>query len=74
MEQIFNIFNPTSFSGKSVADLILFLVAAFTAIASLVMFFHWKKYGMSGATLAFMELVYISVSVLLIVVAFLSLN
>jgi len=74
MEYIPNILGKISLSGKSVSDLVLFIVAAFTAIASLVMFYHWKKYGMGGATLALMEIVYIVVAVMLIVVAFLSLN
>ncbi|OHB14743.1 MAG: hypothetical protein A2431_00195 [Candidatus Zambryskibacteria bacterium RIFOXYC1_FULL_39_10] len=74
MEYIPNILGKVSLSGKSVSDLILFLVAAFTAIASLVMFFHWRRYGMGGATLALMEIVYVVVAVMLIVVAFLSLN
>lgn len=74
MDYIPNILGKVSLSGKSVSDLILFLVAAFTAIASLVMFFHWRRYGMGGATLALMEIVYVVVAVVLIVVAFLSLN
>lgn len=74
MEYIPNILGKVSLSGKSISDLILFIVAAFTAIASLVMFFHWGKYGMGGAALALMEILYVVVSVALVVTAFLSLN
>ncbi|MEK7669576.1 MAG: hypothetical protein AAB350_03270 [Patescibacteria group bacterium] len=74
MDLVPNILSKFSFSGNSVAGLILFLVAAFTAVASLVMFFHWKKYGMGGAALALMELLYIGVSAVLIVTAFLTIN
>ena len=74
MEYIPNILDKISLSGESVSDLVLFIVAAFTAISSLVMFFHWRRYGMGGAALALMEIVYIVVAVVLIVVAFLNLN
>lgn len=74
MDYIPNILGKVSLSSKSIADFVLFIVAAFAGIASLVMFFHWKKYGMGGATLALMEIVYVVVAAILIVVAFLSLN
>jgi|GEM_PF-2353626 len=74
MEYIPNILGKISFSIKSIADLVLFLVATFTAIATIILFFHWKKYGMGGVSLAFAELIYLVVSVVLIVVAFLAIN
>jgi len=74
MDYIPNISDYFSFSGNSVANLILFFVATFTAVVTLVLFFHWKKYGMGGASLAFMELAYLVVSVVLIVIAFLAIN
>lgn len=74
MSPIPNIFGTISFSSESVAELVLFLVAAFTAVVSIVMFFHWKRYGMGGAALAFMEVLYIVVSIVFIIIAFLSLN
>jgi len=55
-------------------NFVFLLVVIFSAVASAIMLFHWKKYGMGGKTLAFTEIVYFVVVVLLIFAAFLSLN
>jgi hypothetical protein len=54
------------FSGEAIIDLIFFLTLTFTAGASAVMFFHWKKYGMGGKTLALAEILYSVVTVALV--------
>jgi hypothetical protein len=74
MDLVPNILSQISLTGKSLADLVLFLVSAFTAIVTIILFFHWKKYGMGGASLAFMELIYLVVSAVLIVTAFMAIN
>lgn len=63
-----------SFSGEVVADLLFFLCTLVAALASIIMFFHWRKYGMGGPVLAITEVVYISVSAVLLATAFFSLN
>jgi len=73
MEFIPNIFGKM-FSGEALADFIFFLIAGFTAVISVVFFFHWRKYGMSGAVFAIAEFVYLGVSATLLAVAFFSLN
>lgn len=74
MQSVPNIFNWFSFSGEALGHLVFFLMAGFTAVISLILFFHWRRYGLGGATLAFTELVYLAVSVALLTVAFLALN
>ncbi len=74
MQSIPDILGWLSISGAALADLIFFAMAAFTAICSLVLFFHWRKYGMDGATFAFAELVYLTVSAALLAAAFFALN
>lgn len=67
-------FGGISFSAKAIADLIFFLAATVAAVMSLILFFHWRKYGMGGAMLAFVELVYLGISAALLAVAFFSLK
>lgn len=62
------------FSVEFFADLFFFLSAAFVGVASLIMFFHWKKYGMGGPVLALAEVVYLSGAAVLITIAFFSIN
>jgi hypothetical protein len=57
-------------SGEFIAHLLFFLIALFTLILSLVLFFHWRKYGLGGGVLAITELVYLGVSLFLLTTAF----
>lgn len=74
MQNFFDIFSTLSFRASSVADLLFLLVTIFAATASLILFFHWKKYGMGGAVLAMTETVYFAVAVVLLSVAFFALK
>lgn len=74
MQSLPDIFGWFSFSGQAVAHLAFFLMATFTAVVSLILFFHWRKYGMGGAILALTELIYLAVSGVLLAVAFYAIN
>lgn len=74
MEFVPDIFGKISFSGEAIADLVFFLIAGFTAVISVVFFFHWRKYGLGGTMFALAEFVYLGVSVVLLAIAFFSLN
>lgn len=69
----FDIFNLFHFSAASIADLIFFFAAALVAIISVVLFFHWRRYGMGGAVFAVMEMVYLGGAAVLLAVAFFTL-
>ena len=56
----------------AIADLIFFLAAAFAGVTSIILFFHWKKYGMGGKVLALTELVYLIGAASLVLAAFLN--
>jgi hypothetical protein len=66
--------NLSFLSADAFASLAFFLSATFVLIVTLVMFFHWRKYGLGGPVLALVEVVYLSVSAVLLAVAFFSLN
>ncbi|MFA6269933.1 MAG: hypothetical protein WC657_01865 [Candidatus Paceibacterota bacterium] len=74
MQTLPDIFGWFTFSGEALADLLFFVMAAFTAGVSLVLFFHWRRYGMGGSKLAFTELIYLVVAVALLATAFFALN
>lgn len=61
-------------SGESIANLGFFLVALFAGVASTILLFHWGKYGLGGKLLKAMEALYFGVAILLLGVAFLTLN
>jgi len=63
-----------TFSGEALADFLFFIVAGLTAVFSLILFFHWRKYGLGSAVLAITELVYLVGAAVLLFIAFLSLN
>ena len=69
-----NFFPQISFTGEAIADILFLVISGFTAIISAILFFHWKKYGMGGASLAFAEVVYIVGAVSLIAIAFFALG
>lgn len=50
------------------------LVSVFALAATIVLFFHWKKYGMGGAAITLAETVYLAVSASLLAIAFFSIN
>lgn len=60
-------------NGNTIATLVFLFVVLFCAGATIIMFFHWKKYGMGGAKLAMAETIYLTVSVVLLTVAFFNL-
>lgn len=74
MDFPFEFINKISFTPESVADLLFFAVAMIVAVVSIILFFHWRKYGMGGAILALTELVYLAVSAVLLATAFFSLK
>ena len=61
-------------TAESVADFIFFVVAGITAIISVVLFFHWRKYSLGGAVVAIIELIYLAVAVTLLGAAFFAIN
>jgi len=70
----FNFFENMTFSGKAIADLTFFIISGLVAVFSLILFFHWKRYGMGGFVLAITEMIYIIVAISLLLGAFLALN
>lgn len=68
------IFEDTFFSLGAFAGLIFFLSAFFVLVVTIVMFFHWKKYGLGGPALALAEATYLTVAAALLASAFFSLN
>lgn len=74
MQSMPDIFGWISVSGQALAEFFFFIMSTFTAVTSLVLFFHWRRYGMGGATLAFTELIYLVVAVALLAIAFFALN
>jgi hypothetical protein len=59
------------FSGVAIADLLFSLLALFTAIISLVLFFHWRRFAVGGVWLTFMEVIYLAGAALLLLMVFL---
>ena len=59
---------------KTIPDLLFFIMAGFAAVISIILFFHWRKYGMGGAVLAITEIIYLAVALLLLTTAFVSLS
>ena len=74
MESLSIIWQQLHFSGNTLADLVFALAALMALIFSLVLFFHWRKYGMGGKVLATMEVFYLVGVVLFLATAFLALN
>jgi hypothetical protein len=74
MDFVFRLNELMSFSAKGAADLLFFIAAFFAAVVSLVLFYHWRRYGFGGAALAITELVYLTGSVLLLSTAFFALQ
>lgn len=62
------------FSAEAFASLVFFLSTVFVFIAAAIMFFHWRKYGLGGPILALAEVVYFTLSAVLLATAFFSLN
>ncbi len=59
---------------ESVASIVFFLVIFFIGIVSIIMFYHWKKYGFLNKTFIVTEIIYFSVVVLLVSTAFVGLK
>ena len=59
---------------ESVASIVFFLVISFVAIISIIIFYHWKKYGFWNKTFIVTEIIYFSVLVVLVSTAFLGLK
>ena len=62
------------FSAAMMTELLFFVVAILALIMSCVLFFHWRKYSMSGPVLAITEVVYLVVTVILLASAFFTLQ
>lgn len=74
MQYLPNIFGSISFSPKAIVDLVFFVVSLFVAVMSVILFFHWQKYGMGGRVLRIFEALYFVGAVFFIVMAFINLN
>lgn len=75
MKPVFDLSDYISLSGQSVAYLVFFLVAIIAAVVSVILFFHWRKYGVgSGRAFALVEVAYLLGVVVFLGTAFLSLN
>lgn len=74
MQFPFNIIGNVSFSTDGLAGLIFLISVLFVGIVSVILFFHWRKYGMGGKVLAIAEVIYLIGSALLLAGAFFSIN
>lgn len=70
MDFPFAIISGISFTSEGFAHLVFFVMALATAVISVILFFHWRKYGMGGKVLAFTEAAYLAGAVLFLVTAF----
>lgn len=71
--QEFNVINKIMGNSGSIVLIIFLAVVFFVFITSVILFFHWKKYAISGAMFAMMETLYLTVVVILLSTAFFSL-
>ncbi len=62
-----------SFTASALAELIFYLATLFVGVVSGILFFHWRKYGLSKSVIAVTEVVYLLVCVLLVGTAFFAL-
>ena len=60
-------------NGRSILHIAFLVVVLFSAGASIVIFYHWKRYGMGGAKLALIETIYLTVAVILLSIGFFNL-
>lgn len=74
MDLPISIFHIFSFSPDFIARAIFLVIFLAVIIASFVIFFHWKKYGIKGKMLPIMEFLYLAGSAMLLGVAFFALN
>lgn len=74
MDLLISIFNAFSFSSDFIARAIFLVIFLAVIIASFVIFFHWKKYGIGGKMLPTMEFLYLAGSAVLLGIAFFALN
>lgn len=74
MDFVFRLNDLISFNAKGAADLLFFTAAFFAAVVSLVLFYHWRRYGFGGTALALTELVYLVGCVVLLSTAFFALQ
>lgn len=70
---MYYIFNKALGLSGSIPLIVFVLTLLFVGIMSLIMFFHWKKYVISGAVFVIMEILYLTVVVVLLSTAFFSL-
>jgi hypothetical protein len=71
----FDLINHVSISVDSITHLIFFLVSGFVAVISAIFLFHWHRYMLGNKLiLTITEFIYIGVCVILLTVAFFSIN
>lgn len=70
LEGILNI----DFSLAGLADILFYTVLTIVLVVSIILSFHWRRYGLSKAVFAITEIIYLVVCVTLLTVAFFSLN
>lgn len=68
-----NILN-INFSLAGLANILFFIVVVIVAVISIILSFHWRRYGLSKAVFAVTEIIYLLVCVILLTIAFFSLN
>ena len=72
----FNILDISNWdiSSQRIADIIFMLTVGMSAIFTIIFYYHWRKYGMGGARIHTMEIVYIVGLILLIAISFITLK
>lgn len=63
-----------NFRLAGLVDILFFTVVAIVALVSIILSFHWRRYGLSKAVFAVTEIIYLFVCVILLTIAFFSLN
>ncbi len=62
-----------SLSAGTIAGIIFCATALFVGVVSGILFFHWRRYGLSKPVIAMTEVLYLVVCVLLLSTAFFAL-
>lgn len=70
LENILNI----NFSLAGLADILFYIVLTIVLVVSIILSFHWRRYGLSKAVFAITEIIYLVVCIILLTTAFFSLN
>jgi len=58
--------------GQTTALLLFCFAVLVVIVASIVLIFHWRRFGMGGSVLSFMEFIYLAGAFSLLLLAFVS--